>query len=111
MTLRSTQATTQVTPCYKRLRPFAVAALVVVTLTLALAGGAPALAGEPLDEPTANLDSRNGAAILDLMRRMNEEQQVTFLFSTHDPQVMERARRVVRLVDGRVVSDSAASPG
>jgi putative ABC transport system ATP-binding protein len=62
------------------------------------------------DEPTANLDSRNGAAILDLMRRMNEEQQVTFLFSTHDPQVMERARRVVRLVDGRVVSDAAASP-
>ncbi len=63
------------------------------------------------DEPTANLDSRNGAAILDLMRRMNEEQQVTFLFSTHDPQVMERARRIVRLVDGRVVSDSAAVGG
>ena len=63
------------------------------------------------DEPTANLDSRNGAAILDLMRRMNEEQRVTFLFSTHDPLVMERARRIVRLADGRVVSDSAAGGG
>jgi putative ABC transport system ATP-binding protein len=63
------------------------------------------------DEPTANLDSRNGAAILDLMRRMNEEQHVTFLFSTHDPQVMERARRIVRLTDGRIVSDSAAGGG
>ncbi len=54
------------------------------------------------DEPTANLDSRNGGAILDIMRRMNREMGVTFLFSTHDPQVMERARRVVNLHDGRV---------
>jgi putative ABC transport system ATP-binding protein len=57
------------------------------------------------DEPTANLDSRNGVAILELMREMNERQGVTFLFSTHDPMVMERARRVVRLADGRVVGD------
>ncbi len=57
------------------------------------------------DEPTANLDSHNGEAILDLMRQMNEEHGVTFLFSTHDPAVMARARRVVRLLDGRVVAD------
>ena len=57
------------------------------------------------DEPTANLDSHNGAAILDLMREMNERDQITFIFSTHDPMVMQRARRVVRLVDGSVASD------
>jgi putative ABC transport system ATP-binding protein len=60
------------------------------------------------DEPTANLDSHNGAAILDLMREMNEKQGVTFVFSTHDPMVMQRARRVVRLVDGAVASDVAS---
>jgi putative ABC transport system ATP-binding protein len=57
------------------------------------------------DEPTANLDSANGSAILDLMRRMNERDGVTFLFSTHDPMVMAAARRVVRLKDGEVVGD------
>ena len=57
------------------------------------------------DEPTANLDSVTGARILDLMRQMNEEREVTFLFSTHDPMVMERARRVVHLHDGRIVRD------
>jgi putative ABC transport system ATP-binding protein len=60
------------------------------------------------DEPTANLDSANGVAILELMRRMNAEQGITFLFSTHDPAVMDRARRVVRLVDGHVVADVVA---
>ncbi len=57
------------------------------------------------DEPTANLDSATGTQILELMRRMNEEHGVTFLFSTHDPMVMERARRVITLRDGRLVSD------
>ena len=57
------------------------------------------------DEPTANLDSQNAAAILDLMREMNERDGSTFLFSTHDPMVMECARRVVRLKDGEVVAD------
>jgi putative ABC transport system ATP-binding protein len=61
------------------------------------------------DEPTANLDSHNGAAILDLMREMNEKQGVTFIFSTHDPMVMQRARRVVRLVDGEIKSDTVAA--
>lgn len=56
------------------------------------------------DEPTANLDSVTGAALMDLMRRLNEEKHVTFVFSTHDPMVMERARRLVRLKDGRVAS-------
>jgi len=55
------------------------------------------------DEPTANLDSTTGAALMDLMRRLNEEKGTTFVFSTHDNMVMERARRLVRLKDGRVV--------
>jgi len=61
------------------------------------------------DEPTANLDSKNGAAILDLMKTMNAENQTTFLFSTHDAMVMERARRIIRLADGEIVADESAS--
>jgi putative ABC transport system ATP-binding protein len=57
------------------------------------------------DEPTANLDSVTGARLLDKMRDMNEKTGVTFLFSTHDPMVMERARRLVYLRDGQIVSD------
>ena len=57
------------------------------------------------DEPTANVDSETAETLLDLMEELNREQGVTFVFSTHDPQVMERARRVVRLIDGRVASD------
>jgi putative ABC transport system ATP-binding protein len=57
------------------------------------------------DEPTANLDSATAAALLDLMLRMNRERGVTFLFSSHDPLVIERARRIVRLRDGRTVAD------
>ncbi len=56
------------------------------------------------DEPTANLDSATGAALLDLMRNLNESRGVTFVFSTHDAMVMERARRIVQLKDGQVVS-------
>ena len=56
------------------------------------------------DEPTANLDSATGAGLMDLMRELNETKGVTFIFSTHDPMVMERARRLVRLRDGRVVA-------
>lgn len=54
------------------------------------------------DEPTANLDSTTGAALLDLMRSLNAEHDITFVFSTHDPMVMERARRVIHLRDGRI---------
>ena len=57
------------------------------------------------DEPTANLDSESSTNLLDLMRRLNEEKGVTFLFSTHDPMVIERATRVVRLRDGKVRTD------
>lgn len=60
------------------------------------------------DEPTANLDSTTGTAILDLMQDLNR-QGTTFLFSTHDPRVVSRAGRVVRLVDGRVVDDHATA--
>lgn len=68
-----------------------------------------AIASNPVvvlaDEPTANVDSETAETLLDLMEELNRGQGVTFVFSTHDPQVMERARRVVRLVDGRVASD------
>jgi len=57
------------------------------------------------DEPTANLDSVTAARLIDLMERLNRERGVTFLFSTHDPRVIERARRVVRLRDGGVIAD------
>ncbi len=57
------------------------------------------------DEPTANLDSETKAELIALMRRLNEEQGVTFLFSTHDPEIIEAARRVVRLRDGRIETD------
>jgi len=54
------------------------------------------------DEPTANLDSTTGKAIIDLMRDINHADHTTFIFSTHDPKVMERADRVVPILDGRV---------
>ncbi len=57
------------------------------------------------DEPTANLDSKTGDQILAVMRQMNESLGVTFLFSTHDPRVMEHARRIVSLHDGRIEQD------
>jgi putative ABC transport system ATP-binding protein len=57
------------------------------------------------DEPTANLDSETKQDLISLMRRMNEEEGVTFLFSTHDPEVIKVARRVVRMRDGDIESD------
>ena len=54
------------------------------------------------DEPTANLDSKNSTAVLEIMARLNQERGATFLFSTHDPMVMEQARRVVHILDGEV---------
>ncbi len=63
------------------------------------------------DEPTANLDSKIGKQILDIMRDMNERDGITFLFSTHDPNVMERARRVVTLTDGSVTRDDRRTAG
>jgi putative ABC transport system ATP-binding protein len=57
------------------------------------------------DEPTANVDSETADTLIGIMEQLNREQGVTFLFSTHDPRVMERARRLVRLVDGEVAAD------
>jgi putative ABC transport system ATP-binding protein len=57
------------------------------------------------DEPTANLDQKTGAELLDMMRELNKKTGMTFLFSTHDPMVMERADRVVTLVDGQIAKD------
>jgi putative ABC transport system ATP-binding protein len=60
------------------------------------------------DEPTANLDSATGTAIIDLMHDLNRKDKVTFIFSTHDPAVMNRAERIVRIADGKVVNPNAA---
>jgi len=57
------------------------------------------------DEPTANLDSKTGAEILRLMKRMNEKYHTTFIFSTHDQMIMDYASRLVQLHDGAIVSD------
>ncbi|MCP4498491.1 MAG: ABC transporter ATP-binding protein [Deltaproteobacteria bacterium] len=57
------------------------------------------------DEPTANLDSQTAVQLLELFARLNEERGVTLVFSTHDPRVMSRARRVVTLEDGKIVDD------
>ena len=57
------------------------------------------------DEPTANLDSLTGAGLLDMMRELNERSGMTFVFSTHDQRIMERAKRLVTLEDGKVESD------
>lgn len=60
------------------------------------------------DEPTANLDSKTGIALLETMRELNESQGVTFLFSTHDQKIIDRAKRLIWLEDGRVVADETA---
>jgi putative ABC transport system ATP-binding protein len=69
-----------------------------------------ALASKPqfilADEPTANLDSHSAANLLDIMAMLNKEENMTFIFSTHDQRVIERARRVITLVDGKVTSDT-----
>jgi len=73
-----------------------------------------ALAGSPAlvlaDEPTANLDSKTGAALMDLMHQLCHERGVTFLFSSHDGMVIDRAERLIRLEDGRVISDERRVP-
>ena len=61
------------------------------------------------DEPTANLDSTSAGNLLDIMEEMNRARNMTFIFSTHDARVVERARRVVTLRDGEVFSDERMS--
>lgn len=72
-----------------------------------------ALASRPkfvlADEPTANLDSVSAATLLEIMEKLNREEKITFIFSTHDPRVVKMARRVITLEDGRVVADETAA--
>lgn len=68
-----------------------------------------AIAGRPAlvlaDEPTANLDSHTSESLIELMKQLNQEHGITFLFSTHDPMVMDAARRVIRMRDGTIEAD------
>ncbi|MFH1464201.1 MAG: ABC transporter ATP-binding protein [Pseudomonadota bacterium] len=91
------------------------------TMPMKMSGGqqqrvavARAIAAEPTlvlaDEPTANLDQTTGESLIELMRKLNREQGVTFVFSTHDPMVLGHADRVVRLMDGQIVADERKSP-
>lgn len=70
-----------------------------------------ALASRPkfilADEPTANLDSKSAENLLDIMLELNKQENMTFIFSTHDPRVIQRARRIITLVDGKISSDTA----
>lgn len=68
-----------------------------------------ALASKPkfilADEPTANLDSKSAENLLDMMEKLNEKENVTFVFSTHDPRIMAKARRIITLEDGKIIND------
>jgi putative ABC transport system ATP-binding protein len=68
-----------------------------------------ALASKPkfilADEPTANLDSKSTENLLDIMEKLNREEKITFIFSTHDARVVKRARRIITIEDGKVISD------
>jgi len=68
-----------------------------------------ALASKPkfvlADEPTANLDSRSAENLLEIMEKLNKDENITFIFSTHDPRVVRKARRIITLEDGKVLND------
>ncbi len=68
-----------------------------------------ALASKPkfvlADEPTANLDSKSTETLLDIMEKLNREEQITFIFSTHDARVVKKARRIITIEDGKVLKD------
>ena len=70
---------------------------------------AEAIASKPkfvlADEPTANLDSRSAEHLLEIMEKLNKDENITFIFSTHDPRVVRKARRVITLEDGKVLKD------
>ena len=58
------------------------------------------------DEPTANLDSTTSGELMDLMSKLNQEQNITFVIGTHDPRVMKHSKRHIELLDGRIASDT-----
>ncbi len=62
------------------------------------------------DEPTANLDAQNTSDLLHIMERLNEEEGTTFIFSTHDPRVIQRAKRVIVIEDGKLTEDKIQTP-
>lgn len=68
-----------------------------------------ALASKPkfvlADEPTANLDSKSTENLLDIMEQLNKEEKITFIFSTHDQRVVNKARRIITIEDGKIISD------
>ena len=70
-----------------------------------------ALASKPkfilADEPTANLDSKSTENLLDIMEKLNKEENITFIFSTHDQRVVNKAKRVITLQDGAIISDTS----
>jgi putative ABC transport system ATP-binding protein len=72
-----------------------------------------ALASKPqvvlADEPTANLDSKATTQLLDIMKKLNKEENITFIFATHDQRVVNKAKRIITLEDGKVVSDETKS--
>jgi len=72
-----------------------------------------ALASKPkfvlADEPTANLDSKATTQLLNIMKKLNEEEHITFIFTTHDKRVVDKARRIITLEDGKVISDKEIS--
>ncbi len=74
-----------------------------------------ALASKPkfvlADEPTANLDSKSTETLLDIMEKLNKEENITFIFSTHDARVVKKARRVITIEDGKVISDERKNGG
>lgn len=74
-----------------------------------------ALASKPkfvlADEPTANLDSKSTETLLEIMEKLNRDENITFIFSTHDARVVKKARRVITLEDGKIISDQRKSGG
>ena len=74
-----------------------------------------ALAAKPkfvlADEPTANLDSKSTETLLEIMERLNREENITFIFSTHDARVVKKARRIITLEDGKIINDVRKNGG